>query len=368
LKQGVYAYRAAKYEEALGLFRESESLFATFKEIGGVADALRYQGLVLGDTTRLDDAAIVLERANAMIAPLNYVRLGAHIQNALSTVYRLKGDLDRAGRLAEQSLAFARESGDRTVLSASLTGLGAVVRLKGDYPRARGLYEEAARTADAIGEVRTRNAAINNSANIDFMLGDLTSARKKFEAILIDDRKIRNNAGIALRLGNLSRVLTLQDELVEAEKLNAEECAVQESLKAKVNLAWCRTRLAQIWIELDRKADAEALAKQITIADFGSAVTAPVFIARLARLHLVLGHRDAAVAAIDAAEKLQSKAGPIEEQAIQVSIIRAEVEAAQGKRAAAIARLNRAIADADKRGLVTWSLDAKRVLSRLGSS
>jgi hypothetical protein len=62
---------------------------------------------------------------------------------------------------------------------------------------------------------------------------------------------------------------------------------------------------------------------------------------------------------------VQTKAGAVEEQAIHVSVIRAEVEAAQGRRAAALARLHRARADADRRGLVTWSLDAERVLARL---
>ena len=366
VKQGIYAFRTAKFDDALAFLRESESLFGIFNDVGGVADALRWQGSIYSETNRFDDAVAVLERASAMVVPLNYVRLAAYIQNSLAFSYRSKGDLERAARLAEQALAAARESGDRTLLANSLTTAALVFRSRGDYARARDLNDESARTADSIGEVRVRNTALNNSAAIDFLLGDLVSARKKYETVLVDDRKMGNNAGVALRLANLSRVLALQDELVEAEKMNAEECAIQESLKNTVGLAWCRTRLADLWIELGKRGDADALAKQIVMADFGSAATAPVYYARLARLQLALGHLDSAVKAIDAAEKVQAKAVAVDEQqAIHVSVIRAEVDAAQGKPAAAIARLTRARADADRRGLLTWSLDARLVLSRL---
>ena len=111
----------------------------------------------------------------------------------------------------------------------------------------------------------------------------------------------------------------------------------------------------------------EAMAKQIPIADLGSSVTAPMYIARFARLQLYLGHVDAAATAIAAAEQVRAKAGVIADQEIHVSVIRAEVDAAQGKRAAALSRLHRAKADADQRGLVTWSKDAERALARIGS-
>jgi tetratricopeptide (TPR) repeat protein len=261
----------------------------------------------------------------------------------------------------------ARKSGDRTLESTALTNLGVAVRLTGDYARARDAYGQAAEISNAIGDLRARNAALNNSGTIDFVLGDLAAARQKFETALEVDRKLANPAGIALRLQNLSRVVALQNELAEAEKMNAEECAIQETLKAKTALAWCRTRLADIHFERGRKEDAAALAKQITVADLGSSVTGPIYITRYARLQLHLGNVAAAAGAIAAAEQVQLKAGAVEEQAIHVSVIRAEVEAAQGKRAAAVARLHRARADADQRGLVTWSKDAQRVLARIGS-
>ena len=65
---------------------------------------------------------------------------------------------------------------------------------------------------------------------------------------------------------------------------------------------------------------------------------------------------------------VQVKAGVVKEQAIHLSVVRAEVEAAQGRRAAAIERLKKARADADRLGLVTWSLDARLVWSRVDPS
>ena len=364
-KQGIYALRVGKRDEAMAYLVEAESLFAALGEIGGVADVVRWQGSAAFDAGRYDDAAAAHERALKMVAPLNYVRLATELQLNLADVARLRGDLGRAITLAESALASAREADHQSAQARALITLATPLRLRGDLAGARDAYQRAAEMLGAIGEVRNQNIALNNIAVIDFLTGDLPRARQSFETVLAYDRKIGNNAGLALRLNNISRIRVLQDELAEAEQLNAEECRLQESLKAVANLAWCRTRLADIYLERGRRDDAQALAAPIVVKDFGSSVMAPIYLARFARLQLGLGHVDAAAIAIAAAEKVQAAGAVVEEQAIHVAVIRAEVEAAQGKRTAAIARLTRAISDADRSGLTTWWLDARLVLSRL---
>jgi tetratricopeptide (TPR) repeat protein len=365
LKQGIYAQRANKRDEALKDLSEAESLFNSLGDTGGVADAIRWQGTIAVDLGRLDDARNLFERAFKIAAPLNYIRLATELQILLADNARQRGDRASAIALAEQAIAAAREGDYRSAQARALVTLGASLRLQGEYARAVDAYKQSAEIAGAIGETRNQNSAISNSAVIDFLTGDLKTARQKFESVLVFDRQNGNNINTALRLNNLSRILVLQDELVEAEKLNAEECRLQEAIKSASAIAWCRTRLAEIWIEQGKKADADTLAKQIVFSDFGSAVATPIYYAHFARVQLALGHLDQAIASLDAADKVQAKAGIVEEQAIHVSVIRAEVEAAQGKRAAAIARLQKAIADANKKGLVTWSLDARLILSRL---
>lgn len=300
-----------------------------------------------------------------MAAPLNYIRLATDIRISLAGMARLRGDLGRAAALAEDALASAREADNLSQQARALVIIASSVRLRNEFARAREMYQQSADIAGAIGEVRNQNIAVNYSAVLDFLTGDLDAARQKFEAVLAYDRKIGNKAGVTLRLNHLSRVLALQDELDAAEKLNVEECELHQSLNAAPDLAWCRTRLAEIVLERGRRSEAVALAKQIAVADFGTGLAAPVFIARLARVQVALGQVAAAAITIAAAERVQIKAGVVDEQAIHVSVVGAEVEAAQGKRAAAIERLHRARSDADRLGLVTWSLDARMVLSRL---
>jgi tetratricopeptide (TPR) repeat protein len=354
IKQGVYAVRVGKFDDGSAFFAEAEALFGEMGEAGGVADALRWQGFIANDRLRLDEAVKYYERAYAIAAPLNYVRLTAIIQQSQANIARLQGNFAKAAAL-----------GDRTAQANALSALGIALRMQGNYAGARDAYQRAAAIGGEIGDVRIENSAINSSGVIDFLTGDLAAARRKFETLLAEDRKMGAASGAALRLNNLSRVLALQDELVTAEKLNAEECRAYESLKSAVNLAWCRVRLADIWTELGRKGEAEALVTTIALEDFGGSALAPQYIARLARVQLALGQAGAAAATIAAAEKLQAKVGVNEEQSIHLSVIRAEVEAAQGRRAAAIERLKKARADADRLGLRTWSLDAGLVLARL---
>ena len=128
-----------------------------------------------------------------------------------------------------------------------------------DYAGSIITLRQAADEAQANGEVRTRNTALNNAAVTEFLLGDLTAAKETYSMILEFDRKNSGPGAIALRLSNLSRVIALQDEVAAAEKMNAEECQLQESMKAAVGTAWCHTRLAELWTELGRKGEAQQL-------------------------------------------------------------------------------------------------------------
>ncbi|MGE3491269.1 MAG: winged helix-turn-helix domain-containing protein [Vicinamibacterales bacterium] len=368
IKQGIYASRVSRQDEALKFLVEAEALFREVNDVGGVADAVRWQGIAVMPSGDYRKAAATLERAYQVAAPLNYIRLATEIRIAQVDVLRLNGDVAGAVAMAESAVAAAREADNRSVEARALTALGAALRLQSQFGRAREAYRRAIEIADATGEVRQRNAAVNNSAVIDFLMGDLAAARGKFAAVLAADRKSGNNGGAAMRLSNLSRVLAAQGELAEAERMTMEECGLQEGLKATAGLAWCRTRLAQLQFNQGRRAEAEALAGKVTAADLGANINSPIYLARFAHLQLQLGHVDAAAAAIAAAEKVQASAGVVEEQAIHLSTVAAEVEAAQGRKPPAIARLTRAWKDADRLGLVTWSLEARLALSRLEPS
>lgn len=365
VKQGIYAIRAGQLDQSQAFLDEAEVLFGKLGDTGGMADAVRWKASLAIDRGARDEGAALLQRAHDMVAPLNYIRMTALIEASQSLVARLAGDLRRSEALAASSLAKARESGDRSGQASALTALGVARRMQGDFASGRDAYEEAARIYEQIGEPRNRNTAINNSAVIDFLTGDLAAARAKWQQILAEDRTRNVPSGTALRLNNLSRVLALQDELAAAEQMNAEECRMQEGLKAAAGLAWCRTRHADLLLELGKRADAEALANQVTPAQFGSGALVPLYLARFARVQLTLGRVVSAAELIVAAEQMQKKVGPVNDQAVHVAVIHAEVDAAQGNRTEALSRVRRAIADADRLGLKTWSLDARLVLSRL---
>ena len=88
--------------------------------------------------------------------------------------------------------------------------------------------------------------------------GRAGDARTLLAKLLQEERKTGNKGRLATRLLNLSLARTLQGDLVEAEALTAEECALNEALGAKANLASCRTRRALLWIGLGRGDDARA--------------------------------------------------------------------------------------------------------------
>jgi hypothetical protein len=82
-------------------------------------------------------------------------------------------------------------------------------------------------------------------------------------------------------------------------------------------------------------------------------------LARLAVLHLITGDRAKAAARLSEADQVLAGREYIPEQAIAVEIARARLEAASGRRADALGRLDRARREADRFGLVPLSLESR---------
>src|SRR6185503_10151190 len=83
VKQGIYANRVGQPDAALAHLAEARRIFEAFGETGGVADALRWEGIVLLQRGELKEAERRLDAALKMSLRLDYVRLTTQIQLGL---------------------------------------------------------------------------------------------------------------------------------------------------------------------------------------------------------------------------------------------------------------------------------------------
>jgi len=106
----------------------------------------------------------------------------------------------------EESLAIAREIGDRQRAAAALQPLGLVLAGQGDLPGARKSFDEAIVLAQEIGNKREFAAALNNRGQLHRLEGDLEAAKPIYEQALAAVRELGDHEGVAIALLNLAMV------------------------------------------------------------------------------------------------------------------------------------------------------------------
>ncbi len=133
------------------------------------------------------------------------------------------GQLDSwMGRYAEaqeylaESLAIARELGDRSRVEAALQSLGLVALGLGDFPAARGNFEEALAMARQLGNQREIAAALIALAQLHRTEGNPDLAEPLYEEAVSRARAIGDRETIAIGLLNLAMVAIGRDNPVRA--------------------------------------------------------------------------------------------------------------------------------------------------------
>ena len=152
-----------------------------------------------------------------------------------------QGDHPTVGALAGESLALAREAGDRRTVAWALGTLGLVAWAGEDYDRARSLYEESLGIFRALDDRLGIARTLNNLGEEAQTRGDWERALALYEECLAIDRALGNREGMAFRLNNLGQVALHRDQPERAAALLAESLThfreLGHTLGALMNLA-----------------------------------------------------------------------------------------------------------------------------------
>jgi non-specific serine/threonine protein kinase len=116
------------------------------------------------------------------------------------------GRYAEALRYLEESLAIAREIGDKRRIAAALQPTGMAYLGLGDLPAAKRLLEEALALAEQGGEQHEIAAASNQLAQLLRVEGDLDRAEALYERVLELMRSLEDRESIAVVLLNLAMV------------------------------------------------------------------------------------------------------------------------------------------------------------------
>jgi len=112
-EQGVDAFRAGEYEEALEAFQQARDLFAMAGDPQSESEALGNMGVVCIELERWDDARRFLAAATDICDETgDQLNKGKALCN-LGMMYARQGESDRAAEAYEESIAIFQELGEQ---------------------------------------------------------------------------------------------------------------------------------------------------------------------------------------------------------------------------------------------------------------
>jgi predicted ATPase/DNA-binding CsgD family transcriptional regulator len=167
------------------------------------------------------------------------------------TLYRLgmiasaRGNDTRARTLLEESLALAREVGDKGRVAYALLSLGSVLIGQGEHTRSWALLEESLALFKELNDTEGMAWSLYFLARVRFAQGDTANARVLAEEALGLCREMKHQDGLARALDLLGQCALHQGEISRAQVLFEESLALFRLLGEQRNIAWSLSRVAK---------------------------------------------------------------------------------------------------------------------------
>ncbi|MGH2599929.1 MAG: tetratricopeptide repeat protein, partial [Dehalococcoidia bacterium] len=163
----------------------------------------------------------------------------------LGVVLDMRGDHARAEGLFEESLALARELGNRKRIASALNTLGISARHRGEPERAASLYEESLALARELGDRWHTATTLLNLGNAYLDQGALDEAMTQYRETLPLARDLQNRQQVALCLQGMASVAVARGDAVRAARLSGAAAALREAIGLQLPAA-SRARLDKV--------------------------------------------------------------------------------------------------------------------------
>ena len=128
-----------------------------------------------------------------------------------------QGENERSRRLNDESLAVAREVGDRAAEVDALVGLARVALRDGDYASVRARCEQGLAIARELGERSAEALPVHLLAAVTRMEGDYERARQLYHESIALSEELEDRRAVAMERINLGCVEVLAGDAVSAE-------------------------------------------------------------------------------------------------------------------------------------------------------
>ncbi len=357
---GRALWRMGRLDEAMAAARESEQALFELGDRAAGALALNLRGIVLYERGELDAALSVYDEALAVFREIGHRRGIGDVLTNQAIIFHVQGELDQAAELHQETLRMAREVGDKTNVSIGLYNLALLHRQQGQASTAKGMLEEALAIARELENPYLLASRLIGMAGILGAEGDVAQARRKYTEASQIMRQLDNRDGVAFTVYQLGLLDLVSGDLKSSRRRLEEALAIQEELGAEGRALHARLALARL--DLEEGEYQLAVDQARDIAQGFAAARRPVDEARayavLARAELLGDRLPAAREARDRALVLIGSTDDVSLK-VEVSILAAQLAAAEGRPDEALTVLETARAKAAAADLFGRQLEAR---------
>jgi len=223
------------------------SKYAELKNDFGYFESLHFLGVGLCEKRNFDTSIICLQNALNYFIKVKNIPLTIRCNNYLGIAFEGKNNYSKALAYYFQALKNAKQINDSVYLLKSLNNIGVVYLLKNDYKLAEKHLLQAEKIALLID---SELGLINyNLALVYLERKEYQKALLKFESVLIDDFKSKNQKNIAETFNNIGLCYLKLNEIKNAELYFNKAFEIREKINDENGQRNSLTDIAELHIK-----------------------------------------------------------------------------------------------------------------------
>jgi tetratricopeptide (TPR) repeat protein len=191
---------------------------------------LRWQGSILRDQGRTDEAEALYQRSLRVAQDLDYLAGQSHAVNCLGVIAQRRGEMKRAAQLFLAAQRMAEGCGDIKLAGLIQQNRGVIADIAGDCEAALSHYTESLQYFVTTNDELSMTRVLNNIGLLHFKLSQYSEARRCYDRAL----------NLARTRADLLSEGVIEENIAELEMLRGDVSAASESIARALEIAILR--------------------------------------------------------------------------------------------------------------------------------
>jgi tetratricopeptide (TPR) repeat protein len=179
--------------------------------------------------------------------------------NNLGLVYNAKGEGDKAIEYYQRSLEIDKKVGDEHGMATTFNNLGAVYQAKGEWDKAIDYFERDLAICEKVGDEHGMAPAFNNLGFVYQAKGEWDKAIEHYQRSLEIAEKMGDEHGMATTFDNLGSVYKAKGEWDKAIEYFQRDLAICEKVGDEYGMAYSHNNIAILYQTQGRLEEAISL-------------------------------------------------------------------------------------------------------------